>query len=115
MSSAAIPLANGPAGQDVERGKLFDVPRVGIVVDEADPTVVKLAFSGGVELDRTDAKHVEFYNKLRAGESCEVVVTVHVAGAKMRHRRDSEGDVDAVVQTKSLVVSDVYFEHAPDA
>jgi len=105
---SAIPLAtNGPAGEDVDRGKLFDVPRVKIVVDDADPTVVKLAFSGSVELDRSNAEQVAFYNKLRAGQSIELVITAHVAGAKMRHRRDSEGDVDAVVQTKSLVVSDV--------
>jgi len=115
MSTAAIPIAGASAPEDPDVGKLFDVPRVGIVVDDSDPTVVKLAFSGSVELDRTDAKQVAFYNRLRAGESAVIDVTVHVAGATMRHRRDSEGDVDAVVQTKSLVVSDVYCEHAPDA
>lgn len=107
--SSAIPIAPDN-GQDVDMGKLFDVPRVGIILDESDPTVVKLAFSGSVELDRTNAEQVGFYNKLAAGRTCEINVTVHVAGAKMSHRRDSEGDVDAVVQTKSLIVSDVFLE-----
>ena len=56
--------------------------------------------AGHGDLDRTrDAIH---------SANADLVVTVHVAGAKMRHRRDSEGDVDAVVQTKSLIVTDVF-------
>lgn len=89
--------------------RLFEVPRVAVVIDESDPSVVKLAFSGSVELDRANAEQVAFYNRLRAGHDTEVVVSAHVAGAKKVHRRDSEGDVDAVVETKSLVVTDVYF------
>ena len=97
MSAVPVAVPNGAStGPDAERGKLFDVPRIGIVIDEADPTVVKLAFSGSVDLDRGNAKQVEFYNDLRAGRQTEVVVTIHVAGATMRHRRDSEGDVDAI-------------------
>ena len=109
--SSAIPLAesaNPLLAEDAEKGKLFDVPRVGVITDTTDPTVIKLAFSGSIELDRTSAQDVEFYNDLVAGEPVEIAVTVHVAGAKMRHRRDSEGDVDAVVQTKSLIVTDVF-------
>ena len=113
--NAAPKLVEGTSqGEDAEKGKMFDVPRVGIVIDESDPTVIKLAFSGSVELDRTNGKEVTFYNDLAAGSPTELVITAHVAGAQMRHRRDSEGDVDSVVQTKSLVVSDVYFER-PEA
>lgn len=90
--------------------KLFEVPRVKILHDNSDPTVIKLAFSGSIELDRGNAANVEFYNALKAGQSVEIVVTTHVAGAKKIHRRDSEGDVDAIVETKGLVVSDVFFE-----
>lgn len=88
--------------------KLFEVPRIAILVDEADPNVIKLAFSGQYELDRTNVKLVEFYNGLAPGEEAELVITVHVAGTQNRHRRDSEGDVDAVVQTKSLIVTEVW-------
>lgn len=102
------------AGQDVDKGKLFEVPRIAIGIDDSDPTVVKLAFSGTVELDRGNAQQIEFYNLLRAGQESDVALTVHVAGAHKRHRRDSDGDVDAIVETKSLIVSDVYFERADD-
>lgn len=112
--SNAFPLAEA-SSEDVAKGKLFDVPRVGIVIDETDPTVVKLAFSGSVDLDRSNAEQIGFYNALAAGRSHEIVVTVYVAGAKLRHRRDSEGDVDAVVAVKSLVVSDVFLDHRVDA
>lgn len=94
-------------GQDAEKGKLFDVPRVKVIVDETDPTVLKLAFSGSIELDRAQKADVEFYNRLKAGGSIDFACSAHVAGAKTAHRRDSEGDVDAVVQTKSLIITDV--------
>ncbi len=78
------------------------------MIDDADPTVVKVAFSGSVELDRGNAKQMEFYNRMRHGKPNEVIVTVHVAGSRKIHRRDGEGDVDAIVETKGLVVTDVY-------
>jgi hypothetical protein len=111
----AVELAEAPPdgtseGPDAEKGKLFDVPRVRVIVDETDPTVIKLAFSGSVELDRTSGKDVAFYNDLAAGQECELVIYCHAAGATMRHRRDAEGDVDAIVQTKSLVVTGLFLE-----
>lgn len=96
-----------PDGQDPDKGKLFEVPRVKVTLDESDPTVLKLSFAGGIDLDRTIATDVEFFNKLKAGQTKSLAIAVHVAGAKTTHRRDSEGDVDAVVQTKSLIVTDV--------
>ena len=90
-------------GQDADKGKLFEVPRVAVIVDDTDPTVLKLSFSGGIELERGHAD-VELYNSLRSGQTVTLSVKAHVAGAKTTHRRDSEGDVDAVVQTKSVIV-----------
>jgi hypothetical protein len=87
--------------------KLFEVPRVAVDLDEADPNVLKLAFSGTVELERNVADDVAFYNGLVAGEQRRLTVHVHVAGAQNRHRRDAEGEVDAIVQTKSLAVGEV--------
>jgi len=104
MSAAAEQIASTP---DAPEGKLFEVPRVKVIVDQADPTVLKISFSGSVELERASKEQVEFYNALKAGKASQLAVTVHVAGAKTSHRRDSEGDVDAVVQTKSLIVTDV--------
>lgn len=92
---------------NAETGKLFEVPCVKVILDEADPTVLKLSFSGSIDLERSAAQDVDFYNRLKDGKPANLEIAVHVAGAKTSHRRDSEGDVDAVVQTKSLVVTDV--------
>jgi len=93
--------------QDTPEGKLFEVPRVGVIVDDTDPTVLKLSFSGAIELERTAASDVERYNSLKAGQTVTLTIDARVAGAKTTHRRDSEGDVDAVVQTKSLIVHSI--------
>lgn len=107
---SSIPLAgNNDVVPDPDTGRLFDVPRVKVLVDNSDPDTIKLAFGGTIELDRSNAQQVQFYNDLRAGHSQEVVVGVQIAGARMRHKRDDEGDVSEVVQTKTLVVTDVYF------
>lgn len=93
---------------DPDAGKLFNVPRIAVDLDDSDPTVLKISFSGSVELDRARKVDVEFFNSLKAGKARDLEIGVHVAGAKTAHRRDSEGDVDAVVQTKSLIVTDLY-------
>jgi hypothetical protein len=94
-------------GQSADEGRLFDVPRVQVAIDESDPSVLKIAFSGQVELERGKANEVAFYNRLAAGKGVDLSVHAHVAGAKRTHRRDSEGNVDAVLETKSLIVTDV--------
>lgn len=68
-----------PDGQDAEKGRLFEVPRVAIVVDDTDPTVLKLAFSGSIELDRTNASDVELYNRIVSGKNVALEVEAHVA------------------------------------
>jgi hypothetical protein len=95
------------SGPDATKGKLFEVPRVGVIIDETDPTVIKLSFSGGIELDRTNADDVSFYNRLTAGKTVSLEIEAHVGTTKTTHRRDSEGNVDAVVQSKSLTVHSI--------
>lgn len=97
------------AGPDADKGKLFEVPRVKIVVDGSDPTVIKLAFSGSVDLDRTVKQDADFFNQLKHGKAVRLEIDAHVAGSRKVHRRDSEGDVDAIVETKGLIVTDVHF------
>ena len=104
----AASAGDPPTGEDAEKGKLFEIPKVKI--DTTQPTVLKLAVAGGIEIERNDQQWVEFYNDLQAGKSREVTVTVFAAGAKKTHRRDPEGDVDAVVETKSLIVTDFHLD-----
>lgn len=86
------------------KGKLIEVPRIAVLVDESDPNVLKLRFNGDIELDRGKADDVAFYNSLAVGKNADLAVQVFVAGSKNTHRRDSEGNTDAVVQTKTLIV-----------
>lgn len=95
---------DGLKGEDAEKGKLFELPRIAITVDEADPNVLKLNFSGTVELERGNPRDAAFYNSLAAGKNVDLEVQAFVTGPTNTHRRDSEGNVDSVVQTKSLRV-----------
>jgi hypothetical protein len=103
------PPADGTqSGPDAAKGKLFEVPRVGIIVDDSDPTVLKLAFSGSIELDRGEKDQAELFNSLMAGKAKSLHVDVFVkSGPANVHRRDSDGNVDAVVASKSLVITDI--------
>jgi hypothetical protein len=95
--------ASTPA-PDPETGQLFDTKKLKVKIDTTQPTLLKLAFSGGIELDVNDPSDVQLYNHLTAGKPVALTVEAHVAGAKKTHRRDSEGDVDAVVETKSVLI-----------
>ncbi len=90
-----------------EQGRVVEVPRLAVEIDDTDPDVLKVAFSGSIELERGSRDQVAFFNSLDHGRTIDLRMTGFVAGAKTTHRRDSEGDVDAVVLTKSVVVSDV--------
>ena len=94
-------------GEDAEKGKLFEVPRVAVIVDESDPGVLKLKFGGQVELDRTNAGDVQFFNRLKHGKVFDLQLSGYVTGSQKTHRHDSEGNVDAIVETKSLVINSV--------
>jgi hypothetical protein len=109
MSATATdqPIEGTASGPNPDTGKMFEIPRAKVTIDETDPNVLKLSFSGTVELDRASPDQVAFYNNLKAGREADLKVTVYVAGPQNTHRRDSEGNVDAVVQTKSLRVTDV--------
>ncbi len=108
QAGTEYPSADGTAsGENPEEGKLFEVPRVKVTVDESDPSVLKVAFSGNIELDRAKPADVAFFNRLAAGNTAALHIEAHIAGSKKTHRRDSEGDVDAIVETKSLIVHSI--------
>jgi hypothetical protein len=94
-------------GPDPDNGKLFEVPRAKITIDDTDPNVIKLAFSGGIELDRGNPSDVALYNRLVAGKNVDLHVQAFVAGPKTTHRRDADGNVDTVIQTKSVIVHSI--------
>lgn len=95
-------------GEGKAEGKLFELPRVEL--DESNPTVLKVAVSGHIEIDRSQESDVDFYNSLAAGKRKDLQLEVHVGGSKKTHRRDAEGNVDAIVETKSIIVTGVTVE-----
>lgn len=103
----ASTLAEAPPG-DTEtetNGKLFEMPA--IEIDESNPTAISIAFSGSVTLDRSQKTDAELYNRLKHGKAFELTLSGLVKGSKKTHRRDSEGNVDAIVETKSLVIDSI--------
>lgn len=104
MSTA---LAEAPTGKEETdtKGKLFEMPA--IEIDESNPTAITIAFAGSVTLDRSQKSDADLYNKLKHGKLFELQVSGLVKGSKKTHRRDSEGNVDAIVETKSLVIDSI--------
>jgi hypothetical protein len=100
-------LAAAPTGADEaeKKGKLFELPA--IEIDESDPTAITVAFAGSIVLDRSQQSDAELYNSLKHGKAFELTVSGLVKGSKKTHRRDSEGNIDAIAETKSLVIDSI--------
>ena len=106
MSTA---LAEAPTGNvETEQNKplrLFDVEP-----DKTKPSTIKVNVNGTIDLDLSQKADVDFYNQLQPGKLITRETTFFVASVKTTHRRDSEGNVDATPQAKSLVVDGVKIE-----
>jgi hypothetical protein len=105
MGSTALAEAPPGAGEEEPDGQLFQMPA--IELDETNPNAITIAFSGSVTLDRSQKSACALYNKLKHGKVFELTVGGHVKGSKKVHRRDSEDNVDAIVETKSLVIDSI--------
>jgi hypothetical protein len=105
-------LAEAETGAQEDEGKLtpdsprlFEMPR--IVVDESNPTQITVAFSGSVTLDRSQASDADLYNRLKHGKLFDLHVSGLVKGSSKTHRRDNDGNVDAIAETKTLVIDSI--------
>lgn len=106
-------LAAAPTGAEeaeLQKEKLFEIPPIS--VDKTKPTLIKVSVSGSIKLDLSQASDVAFYESLKAGKVVELPTSFFVASTKKTHRRDSDGNVDAVPETKSLVVDGITFDGA---
>jgi len=104
-------LAQAPTGAQ-EKENVQQLKLVDIKPDKAKPTLIKVSISGSIKLDLSQKSDVEFYNSLEAGKLVELPTSFFVASTKKTHRRDSDGNVDAVPETKSLVIDGVTFDGA---
>lgn len=105
MSALAAAPTGAQEGDDLQKEKLFEIPPVQL--DKTKATTISVSISGSLELDLSQKADVDFYNELQAGKLVTKETTFFVASTKKTHRRDSEGNVDAVPETKSLVVDGV--------
>lgn len=106
MSTALAEARTGAdEGEQLQKEKLFELPP--IKNDATKPTMIHVVVSGPIPLDLSQKADIDFYNELQAGKLVTREVTFFVKGAKKTHRRDAEGNVDAVVETKSLLVDGV--------
>lgn len=103
--SALAAAPTGGAEAEVDKGKLFELPA--IEIDESNPTQITVAFSGSVVLDRSQASDAKLYNDLKAGKLFSLTVDGLVKGARKTHRRDNDGNIDAVAETKTLVIDSI--------
>lgn len=106
MSSA---LATAPPGADEKEKeqplRLFDV-----TPETSRPTIITVNVSGQIKLDMSKKSDVDFYNSLKPGKSVTYETEFFVASTKTTHRRDSDGNVDAVPQSKSIKVDLIRFD-----
>lgn len=114
IEGVEVPVPSPPEGPDdptvpdPDSGKLFEVPRATVAVDDGSPTVIKVAVGGGVELERSSNDDVEFYNSLAPGDEVELRVVARVSGIRTRRKYDDEGSFVDLIATKSLVVDTIY-------
>lgn len=110
MSALAAAPTGAEEQDDLQKEKLFEIPPV--KHDKTKPTLIKVSVSGSIKLDMSQAADIAFYNALEAGKLIELPTSFFVASTKKTHRRDSDGNVDAVPETKSLVVDGVTYDGA---
>lgn len=103
-----------PPEKPGDQGKLLD-PSAYDREDLAIPKVdgqgidrIRVGFSGGVMLDRSEPADVALYNRLKLGDEVELRVSARVSGTGAKGATNREGDLDVVVGEKTLHVTTVY-------
>jgi hypothetical protein len=108
MSSALAEAPTGAGEQEKAQPlRLFDIKQ-----EPVRPTKLTVNVSGQIELDMSKKSDVEFWNSLKPGATISLPADFFVASEKTTHRRDSDGNVDAVPRSKSIKVDMVYYDGA---
>lgn len=105
---------NEPGAQASETAPLFDrskydneelaLPKVdGEGIDK-----IRVDFSGSVMLDRMNKDDVALFRKLALASECELRVAGKIAAVKDGFTTNREGDLDALVETRSIKVDTLY-------
>lgn len=90
---------------DTAEARLFPLPR--IKADLTSPDVIRLAFTGVVELDRENADVVEYFNALKPGKLATICITARIDGGSKIYKLDDD-EIAEVFETKRIVATEVY-------
>lgn len=77
-------------------------------VDGESIDKIAVAFSGRVLLDRSSAADVDLYRRLLLGKDVDLRVSGKVSGTGAGYTTNREGDLDAVVGTKTVKVESCF-------
>lgn len=102
-------------GPDPEKGELFNRDQYeleGLQIPKVDgQSIDKIAvkFSGRVMLDRSDEADVAMFNRLRLGQDVELRISAKVSNSGgAGFTTSKEGDLDAIVGSKTVTVESVW-------
>lgn len=105
----------GTDAPNAEKGELFNRDQYeleGLQIPKVDgQSIDKIAikFSGRVMLDRSDPADVAMFNRLQLGQDVELRISAKVSNSGgAGFTTSKEGDLDAVVGSKSLAVDSVW-------
>lgn len=107
MSALAVAPTGADENENVEQPKLFEIK-----AETTRPTKINVNISGVIELDLSIESDCAFYNSLKPGKTVSFPTDYYVASVKTTHRRDGDGNVDAVPQSKSIKVDLVHYDGA---
>lgn len=78
-------------------------------VDGQSVDKIAIKFGGRVMLDRSDLADVAMFNKLRLGQDVELRISAKVSNSGgAGFTKSKQGDLDAIVGSKSLTVDSVW-------
>jgi hypothetical protein len=96
-------------GENLFNPGAYDNPELQLAkVDGQSIDKIGIAFSGSVKLDRSTPDDCSLFRRLMLGKVVTLKVDAKVVGVATKGKDDSDGNTDAVVETKTLSVNTIY-------
>lgn len=100
-----------PTSTDTGLFDASDYDREDLAIPKVDGNqidVIRIKFAGEVKLDRSDPADVALFNRLRLNHEVELRASGKVAKLGTGFTTSKEGDLDAVVSSKTLKIDTVW-------
>jgi hypothetical protein len=99
MTTVTVRTDTGEVTGNLDDLRLFNLP----ALDGHRADTLKLAFAGGVDIDKMDDDQLSWFNDLRFGQELELTVTATVAKTGWTLKTNADGD-ETVAHTLGLAV-----------